>query len=111
MIKNGLSIVCSMREHDKEFEEHVKKTIGLKDYELLFYINPGTHSLTELYNKGLNESKNKYVLFCHNDIKYLKSGWGKRYIEHLENKDSWIFEAYRLKFADVLSSECIWASE
>jgi GT2 family glycosyltransferase len=87
MIKNGLSIVCSMREHDKEFEEHVKKTIGLKDYELLFYINPGTHSLTELYNKGLNESKNKYVLFCHNDIKYLKSGWGKRYIEQLENKD------------------------
>jgi len=87
MIKNGLSIVCSMREHDKEFEEHVKKTIGLKDYELLFYINPGTHSLTELYNKGLKESKNKYVLFCHNDIKYLKSGWGKRYIEQLENQD------------------------
>ena len=76
-----------MREHDKEFEEHVKKTIGLKDYELLFYINPGTHSLTELYNKGLKESKNKYVLFCHNDIKYLKSGWGKRYIEQLENQD------------------------
>lgn len=87
MIKNGLSIVCSMREHDKEFEEHVKKTIGLKDYELLFYINPGTHSLTELYNKGLNESKNKYVLFCHNDIKYLKSGWGKRYVEQLENQN------------------------
>jgi glycosyltransferase involved in cell wall biosynthesis len=76
-----------MREHDKEFEEHVKKTIGLKDYELLFYINPGTHSLTELYNKGLNESKNKYVLFCHNDIKYLKSGWGKRYVEQLEKQD------------------------
>ncbi len=76
-----------MREHDKEFEEHVKKTIGLKDYELLFYINPGTHSLTELYNKGLNESKNKYVLFCHNDIKYLKSGWGKRYVEQLENQN------------------------
>lgn len=87
MIKNGLSIVCSMREHDKEFEEHVKKTIGLKDYELLFYINPGTNSLTELYNKGLKESKNKYVLFCHNDIKYLKSGWGKRYVEHLDNSE------------------------
>lgn len=87
MIKNGLSIVCSMREHDKEFEEHIKKTIGLKDYELLFYINPGTHSLTELYNKGLSESKNKYVLFCHNDIKYLKSGWGKRYVEHLDNSE------------------------
>lgn len=76
-----------MREHDKEFEEHVKKTIGIKDYELIFYINPGTHSLTELYNKGLKDSKNKYVLFCHNDIKYLKSGWGKRYIHHLEYKD------------------------
>ena len=87
MIKNGLSIVCSMREHDKEFEEHVKKTIGIKNYELLFYINPGTHSLTELYNKGLEDSTNKFVLFCHNDIKYLKSGWGKRYIEHLEDKD------------------------
>jgi glycosyltransferase involved in cell wall biosynthesis len=87
MIKNGLSIVCSMREHDKGFEEHVKKTIGLKNYELIFYINPGTHSLTELYNKGLNESKNKYVLFCHNDIKYLKSGWGKKYIEQLEKQD------------------------
>lgn len=87
MIKNGLSIVCSMREYDKDFEEHIKKTIGLKDYELIFYINPGNFSLTELYNKGLNESKNKYVLFCHNDIKYLKSGWGKRYIQHLEYKD------------------------
>lgn len=88
MIKDeGLSIVCSVRESDKEFEEHIKKTIGIKNYETLFYVNPGAFSLTEIYNKGLLESKYKYVLFCHNDIKYLKSGWGKRYIEHLYNTD------------------------
>ena len=56
MIKDeGLSIVCSVREHDKEFEEHIKKTIGIKNYETLFYVNPGTFSLTEVYNKGLKE--------------------------------------------------------
>jgi glycosyltransferase involved in cell wall biosynthesis len=73
-------------EYNKKFQEHLLSTIGLKDIQILEYINNNEFSLTEVYNKGLSESVNDIVIFCHNDIIFDKSYWGKRIIEHFEKK-------------------------
>jgi len=81
-----ISIVYSTRSINKQFQEHIKKTIGVKDYEIVEIINNGDKSLTECYNYGLDNTKNKIVVFCHDDI-ILKEGWGKKVIKHFNNTD------------------------
>jgi GT2 family glycosyltransferase len=80
-----ISIVYSTREDDPLFTSHLNKTT-VGDIEILQYINNGEYSLTELYNKGLQESTNDVVVFCHDDI-ILKSGWDKKILNHFSNTD------------------------
>ena len=59
-----ISVVCSTRAIDQNYEKMVRKMSGLKfsELEFLIYENQGTMSLTEVYNKGLAESKNNIVV-------------------------------------------------
>ena len=82
-----ISIVYSTRESKPNFKEHLKKSIGVKDIEIIEYINNGEYSLTELYNKGLKESKNDIVIFCHDDIIFNKPKWGKKILSHFNDSD------------------------
>lgn len=85
---NSLSIVVSSHLTDDEnakFIFHIKKTIGLKDYEILLYKNMNEYSLSEIYNKGLYESKNDLVLFIHNDIIFETNNWGRILINKFNN--------------------------
>ena len=45
-----------------------------------------TH-LTEIYNKGLKESTNDIVVFCHDDIVFTKPKWAKKLINHFDDTD------------------------
>jgi glycosyltransferase involved in cell wall biosynthesis len=67
-----------------EFGELIKKTCGIRDVEVIEYVNPGKYSLSEIYNKGLKESKNDIVVFCHNDISFDSKNWGKRIVKRYE---------------------------
>jgi len=85
-----LSIVYSShlgKLYNKNFNKHIKDTIGLnkKLYEIICYENYGEYSLTQLYNKGLKDSKNSIVVYIHNDIKFLNKNWGLTLIKYLEN--------------------------
>lgn len=80
-----ISIVYSTRRNDPMFTSHLNKTT-VGDIEILQYINNGEFSLTELYNKGLDESINDIVVFCHDDI-ILKEGWDKKIINHFSDTD------------------------
>ena len=80
-----ISIVFSTREDNPEFKDHLKKTTK-GEIEILQYTNNGEYSLTELYNKGLDESKNDIVVFCHDDI-MLKDGWDKKVLNHFNSTD------------------------
>ena len=62
------------------------QTVGLKNVQILEYTNFNQYSLTEVYNRGLNESVNDIVVFCHNDIIFEKEYWGKRVLEHFVKK-------------------------
>ena len=77
-----ITIVYSTRKENPVFQEELKKTIGVKKYQVLEYVNDGEYSLTELYNKGLKEAENDIVVFCHDDIYFDKKNWGRRLLNN-----------------------------
>lgn len=74
---------------DHEFEKMLRETSGLPDDQLdiLRYENHNEYSLTELYNRGLKESKHRIVLFIHNDAHFIKNGWGPVLLEKFNTSD------------------------
>lgn len=67
---------------DKKYEAHMKTASGLKNpnkqIQFIRIENYGGLSLTQAYNKGWHKAKNKIIVFAHNDIKFLKSGWAAK---------------------------------
>lgn len=72
--------------YNESFKKHLLETIGLNNVQILEYTNYNQYSLTEIYNKGLNESTNDIVVFCHNDVIFNQKYWGKRILEHHTKK-------------------------
>jgi len=72
------------QEYNKIFKDTISKTIGIKDFQILEYVNMNQYSLAEIYNKGIKESIFNIIVCCHNDIK-LENGWGKKLIEDFNN--------------------------
>ena len=69
--------------YNEKFKEHIRKSIGVKEFEILEYVNHNQYSLSEVYNKGINSSKYDIVVCCHNDIR-LETGWGKKLIKDFD---------------------------
>jgi GT2 family glycosyltransferase len=108
---NSLSIVISSQlteEENKKFTNHIKKTIGVKDYEILLYQNINEYSLTEIYNIGLNNSKNEIVLFIHNDIKFETDNWGRILLSKFNNTD---YSILGLAGTTDIDSDGMWWSD
>jgi len=80
-----ITIVYSTRKENSTFQEEIKKTIGVKKYQVLEYVNDGEYSLTQVYNKGLKEAENDIVVFCHDDIYFDKKNWGKKLLNNFSN--------------------------
>ena len=72
------------KEYNDKFNDHLVLTSGLQWVEVLPYVNHNEYSLSELYNKGIKESKYDIVVCCHNDIK-LEKNWGKKLLEDYSN--------------------------
>ena len=70
MSKNNevVSVVISTRKIDDEFLAHVEKMFSHPQTEILIYENDNEYSLTQLYNKGLQDAKNDIVVFMHDDL-------------------------------------------
>jgi GT2 family glycosyltransferase len=66
--------------YNNNFRKHLLQNVGLKDVQILEYQNNNQYSLSEVYNKGILESKYDIVVCCHNDIK-LENGWGKKLLK------------------------------
>lgn len=77
-----LSIVYSTREHNPKFQEHIKETIGLREIEILEFINNGEKSLTQVYNEGLDKAKYDKIIFCHDDLEFDTKNFGKKLLKH-----------------------------
>jgi len=82
-----ITIGYSTKTSKPDFKNYLISTCGVKDCEVIEKVNPGTKSLTQVYNEILSESSNDVLILCHDDILFEKSYWGKRILEHF-NKNS-----------------------
>jgi hypothetical protein len=67
-MSNAFSVVISTRKRDDDYIKHVTERFNHPDTEILVYENNGEYSLPQLYNKGLDESKNDLVVYMHDDL-------------------------------------------
>jgi len=70
--------------YNKSFKDHLIKSIGIKNFEILEYENFNQYSLAEVYNRGISESKYEIIVCIHNDIR-LETGWGKKLLKNFED--------------------------
>lgn len=63
-----ISVVISTRKRDEKYVNEIKKILSHPKSEVLVYENDNQYSLAEIYNRGLNESKNDIVVFIHDDL-------------------------------------------
>lgn len=70
MSKNNevVSVVISTKKIDDEYLKHVEKMFSHPKTDINIYENDGLNSLTEIYNMGLEDSKNDIVVFMHDDL-------------------------------------------
>ena len=85
-----ITIVVPSRKNDEEsneFIESIKSTVGCKA-SVLFIVNDNSMNLSRLYyNMMANEQiGSDIIVFCHDDIEFLKPGWGEELIR-LFNKN------------------------
>ena len=89
-MKNKIIVVYSSHlgeEEDLKFNKHVSETIGVK-HEILRYVNYNQYSLPQIYNEALtNVIKDAIYVFCHNDIIFKTSKWGKKLLTRFNHSD------------------------
>ena len=84
-----ISIVYCTRSSNQDHKEHLVKSSGLHNkIEVIEIINNG-ESLTTSYNRGLKESKNNIVVFCHDDITIETKQWGNKLLKLLSKNDEY----------------------
>ena len=72
------------QEYNNKFKQHLLQNVGLKDVQILEYVNHNQYSLSSVYNSGITESIYDIVVCCHNDIK-LEKNWGKKLLNDFSN--------------------------
>jgi hypothetical protein len=84
-----ITIGFSTRKVDDIFVEMLKKTSGIPNTEVIPIENNGEYSLTETYNKILNQSKNDIVILCHDDIYFDSKNWGQKILNHFKRNSDY----------------------
>jgi len=86
----NISVIISSHltdDENKKNVQHIKKSSGIQNIEILTYKNFNEYSLTEVYNIGLNESRNEIVVFVHNDVEFNTNNWGKILLNKFNTSD------------------------
>ena len=79
-----ITIGYSTKKIDLEFRDYIEKSCGIKGVVVIPFENPGTHSLSEVYNILLEKSSNDIVILCHDDIYFEKPNWGNKILKHFK---------------------------
>ena len=79
-----ITVVVSSRRNDEEgnkFIDSIKDTVGCKT-NVVFIVNDGAMPLSKVYYDMMNNDgiSSDIIVFCHDDIEFLKSGWGQEVI-------------------------------
>ena len=84
-----ITIGFSTRKIDNTFVEMLKKTSGIPNPEVIAIENNGEYSLTETYNKILNQSKNDILVLMHDDIYFDSKNWGQKILNHFKRNSDY----------------------
>ena len=103
-----ITIGFSTRKTNPEFVDYVKNTCQIKDVEVIEKVNNGEKSLSQVYNEILAESKDRIVIFCHDDIYFDSTGWYHKILKHFEKTDYGILGVAGTKF---MSENGTWWSD
>lgn len=66
-----------------QLSKNIESSIGVP-YELIQIWNPGTYSINEAYQKGLEQSQYDNLLYIHEDIEFLDQNWGIELLNFLK---------------------------
>ena len=92
-MKNNIVVIFSSHltdEENKKFILRISNSIGVK-HKVICYPNFNQYSLTEIYNKGINEHYVKDCIFvmCHNDIIIKTRNWGRILLGKFNNNNNY----------------------
>jgi hypothetical protein len=97
-----ITIGYSTRKIDQSYVDYIRKTCGNKGVQIIPVENNGEYSLTQVYNKILNEAENDIVVFCHDDLKFDTTGWMYKIESHFKkNPDYGIIGLAGTKYMPV----------
>ncbi|MCH5227054.1 MAG: hypothetical protein J1F16_04465 [Muribaculaceae bacterium] len=89
-VSEGISvIVCSIHpEMAKDLQGNILSTCGV-DTEFIIIDNRHRGlSITAAYNEGAAKAKYDFLLFTHEDVKWMCGGWGSKIIAKLKEKNT-----------------------
>jgi len=101
-----LSVVISTRQKDDNHIKTIKKSFVHPKTQILVYENNDEFSLSQIYNKGLQESVNDVVVFMHDDIMIETESITKKILKLFENNPD--FGIIGLAGTDELVSGMWW---
>jgi glycosyltransferase involved in cell wall biosynthesis len=84
-----ITVGFSTRKIDDTFVEMLKKTSGVSKTEVRPIENNGEYSLTEVYNKILEQSANDIVVLLHDDIYFDSKNWGQKILNHFKRNSDY----------------------
>lgn len=81
-----VTVFYCTRKSSEIYQKHIKETSGLKNIEVIEYVNDGSTSLSEAYNTAFDQAKYENIIFIHDDL-ILSKKWGKKIHQYLSNSD------------------------
>lgn len=100
-----ITIFYCTRNTNPKHKEHLKLTCGVKDVEIIEYVNNG-EGLTAPYNLALSQAKNDIVVFVHDDIEMMTNNWGNKILNHYKRNPE--FGILGVAGSKVLPSSGMW---
>ena len=91
MTDNKITVVVCSKQTDKEkteFIEHLKESCGY-NVHVMFMINSDGVSLTKIYNDVISKLETEVVVFIHDDIEFLRKGWGAEVARLFKTNDDY----------------------
>ena len=79
-----ITIGFSTRSIDNDFVNMLTKTSGVSKPEVIPFENNGEYSLTEVYNKILEQSTNDIIVLLHDDIYFDSKNWCQKILNHFK---------------------------
>jgi hypothetical protein len=79
-----ITIGFSTRKIDENYITLLEKSCGNKNVQIIPIENNGEYSLSEVYNKILDQAENDIVVLCHDDLKFDTTGWVYKLKSHFE---------------------------